>query len=46
MPLLTIFLHFLKHSQIDDQQHLLGIITPDGKLTDINGVEIDLSQFP
>ena len=39
-------LTFLKHSQIDDQQHLLGIITPDGKLTDINGVEIDLSQFP
>ncbi|MFR8415023.1 MAG: hypothetical protein ACLVBD_05685 [Hominilimicola sp.] len=39
-------LTFLKHSRIDDQQHLLGIVTPDGKLTDINGVEIDLSQFP
>lgn len=39
-------LTFLKHSQIDDQQHLLGIVTPDGKLTDINGVEIDLSQSP
>lgn len=39
-------LTFLKHSQIANQQHLLGIVTPDGKLTDINGVEIDLSQFP
>lgn len=39
-------LTFLKHSRIDDQQHLLGIVTPDGKLTDINGVEIDLSQSP
>lgn len=39
-------LTFLKHSRIDNQQHLLGIVTPDGKLTDINGVEIDLSQSP
>ena len=39
-------LTFLKHSQIANQQHLLGIVTPDGKLTDINGVEIDLSQYP
>lgn len=38
-------LTFLKHSQIDDQQHLLGIITPDGKLTDINGVESTYLNF-
>lgn len=39
-------LNFLKLSQNNNQEHLLGIATPDGNLTSVNGVKIDLSQSP
>lgn len=39
-------LNFLKLSHSNNQEHLLGIATPDGNLTAVNGVKIDLSQSP
>ena len=39
-------LDFLKRSQDDNQKHILGVATPDGKLIAVNGIKIDISQSP